>query len=162
MPVDRQPEDMGFGPGPLSAAKIRLVKTAQRALGLDDVTYRAALEAHGGVSSAKHLTEQGFRDLMAHFERCGFEVRQTFQSPRSHSTRRPGMATEAQIKKIYASWWSLSGAYYKTGQERKALREFLAKRFEASHENFLTFDKAHQAIEAIKAIQGRKIAGREG
>lgn len=141
---------------PMSAAKIRLVKTAQRSLALDDATYRSALLAWGGVESAKHLSEQGFRDLMSHFERCGFEPRSTFQPTGKKTGRLPsGMATDKQIKKIYASWWSLGGSYYTRGNERRALREFLRKRFNVSHENFLDFETAHKAIEAIKAIQER-------
>ncbi len=141
----------------LSAAKIKLVKTAQRALGLDDATYRGALEAHAGVSSAKDLDEQGFREIMAHFEHSGFRARSTFQSPAPARGHRPGMATERQLRKIFASWWSLGGSYYRKGQERKALREFLRKRFAVEHENFLDFDKAYQVIEAIKAIQERHV-----
>jgi phage gp16-like protein len=138
----------------ISAKKIQLIKVAQRKLGLDDATYRDALEAHAGVRSAKQLTDKGFRAVMAHFERCGFEVRSSFQDAADRPNR-PDMATDKQLRKIYASWWSLGGAYYTPGNQRKALRKFMDKRFGVSHENFLTFDTAHKVIEAIKAIQVR-------
>jgi phage gp16-like protein len=44
-------------------------------LGWDDDTYRGALQAHAGVSSAGDLklSQAGFKRFMAHAEKCGFK-----------------------------------------------------------------------------------------
>lgn len=153
----------------LTRSQITILHVAKSQLALDDETYRDALEAHGNARSARDLTYDGFRAVMTHFERCGFkrlggrkagrlgsqEARKPEASGQQPATRRPGMATERQIKKIYALWWSLSPAYYVEGYEYKALRGFLKKRFRVGHENWLDFDTAHNVIEAIKAIGAR-------
>jgi hypothetical protein len=66
------------------------------------------------------------------------------------------MASDGQIRKIYALWWTLSGSYYESGKEFSALRGFLRARFRCDHENFLTPEKAHQVIEALKKIGVRE------
>ena len=150
----------------LSRKQIAVLHVAQNQLGLDDESYRDALEAHGGVRSAKDLGYRGFKVVMAHFEKSGFvpkgkEKRIEDQaSLRFAPASRPGMATRGQIKKIYALWWALSGTWYQPGKEWKALRGFLRARFRVDHENFLKFKQAHKVIEALKGI-GRRIEDRE-
>jgi len=133
-----------------------LIHVAQTRLGLDDSTYRDMLEAQAGVRSSRELDYRGFLAVMGHLEKCGFK-----NPPRSPFTKggrgkeRPGMATEGQIRKIKAVWLSLAGSYYSRGQEWRALRGFLKKRFRVEHENFLTFEKAHAVIEGLKNISRR-------
>jgi len=133
----------------LSKGQKAVLHVAKAKLALDDDTYADALEAHGGARSAKDLDYPGFLRVMKHFEACGFKSLVTRPS-------RKGMATEAMIRKIYASWWALGGTYYEPGKELKALRGFLKKRFRVDHENFLTFKQARKVIEAIKAIGDRR------
>ncbi|MBA3028938.1 MAG: regulatory protein GemA [Desulfobacterium sp.] len=130
--------------------KLAVLHIAKKQLGLDADTYRAALLAHGGVESSSELNEDGFLRVVKHFESCGFVSR---FNPVGKRPNRPGMATDAQIKKIYAQWWSIGWA--EKGREMKALRGFLQKRFRVDHENFLTFEKAHSVIEALKKIGER-------
>jgi len=132
-----------------------VLHVAKNRLGLDDDDYRSALEAHGGARSAKNLSYRGFERVMEHFERCGFKAASR-RVPKTQRSNRPGMATDAQLRKIKAFWLTLAGSYYETGQEWKALRGFLKKRFHIDHENFLTFEAAHNVIEAIKAISCRR------
>lgn len=51
-------------------AKIHIAK---KQLGLDDDTYRAMLQAHGGVTSSKDLSILGAAKVLAHLERSGFK-----------------------------------------------------------------------------------------
>jgi len=146
--VDRYNRPWGSVVMGLSNKQKAVLHVAKSKLGLEDETYRDALQAYGGVSSSKDLDYPGFLSVMQHFARCGFASQ--FQS-RSHKS---GMASDKQIKKIYAMWWSLGSSYYRQGQERKALRGFLKKRFRVDHENFLTFKQAWGVIEAIKRIGG--------
>jgi len=133
---------------------------AKSQLGLDDETYRDALEAHAGVRSAKDLDGKGYAKVLSHFVKCGFVMQARTRRPDfMKPVRRPGFASPGQIKKIYALWWTLSGTYYEKGKEFKALRAFLRARFRVDHENFLTPDKAHQVIEALKKIGVREKNG---
>ena len=135
-----------------------ILHVAKNRLCLDDDSYRDALEAHGGARSSKGLDFRGYINVMKHFERCGFErkVEGGRLKAEGTATVRPGMATEKQIKKIYALWWSLGHSYYNKGKEFQALRGFLKKRFNVEHERFLDFETAHAVIEAVKAIGGRR------
>ena len=144
----------------LTKKQIAVLHVAQNQLGLDDESYRDALEAHGGVRSAKGLGYKGFKAVMGHFEKSGFVPKSEIRNPKSAIKDRPGMATTGQIKKIYALWWTLSGTWYQPGKEWKALRGFLRARFRVDHENFLKFKQAHKVIEALKGI-GKRIEDRE-
>lgn len=53
--------------------EIALVHIAAKQLGLDDDTYRMTLR-RVGVESSKDLTQAQYRELMEHYERCGFKV----------------------------------------------------------------------------------------
>ena len=130
----------------LTKRQLAILHVARKQLGLDDATYRDMLEAYDGVRSAKDLSLHGFRQIMNCFVDAGFGTK---------LLERSGMATPSQIRKIYASWWALSGSYYDEGQERTSLKGFLKKRFAVDHEKFLTFKKANAVIEAIKRIKGR-------
>ena len=138
----------------LNRTQKTILHVAKGKLGLTDLEYRAALEAHAGVSSAADplFGPEAYKAVMEHFKQCGFRPK----GGNPPKGRRRGMATEGQIKKIYASWWALP-SYYEKGKERKALRGFLKKRWHVEHENFLTFRQAHEVIEAIKAIGRRPV-----
>lgn len=129
-----------------------VLHVAKARLGLDEETYRDMLEAQAGVRSSTALDYRGFLAVMKHLEACGFSKCGMRNAERGEKRERPGMATEAQIRKIKAVWLSLAGSYYSRGQEWRALRGFLRKRFRVEHENFLTIDVARQVIEAVKRI----------
>jgi len=135
-----------------------VLHVAKARLCLDDETYRDVLEAHAGVRSSTKLNYSGFLAVMEHFEKAGFRSLKPETQNLKPQADRPGMASGAQIRKIKAIWLSLAGTYYTQGNEWKALRGFLRKRFRVDHENFLTVEKAGQVIEAIKAI-GRRGGG---
>lgn len=131
----------------LTNGQLAVLHVAKKRLGLDDATYRSMLKSYDGVESAKDLSLRGFRQIMNCFVDAGFGTK---------LAETPGMATSAQIRKIYASWWALGGSYYEKGQERKTLQGFLSKRFRVDHEKFLSFNKARKVIEAIKRINERQ------
>lgn len=139
----------------LTKKQITILHVAKAKLGLDEDTYRDALEANAGVRSAKNMNYGGFLRVMKHFEKAGFKVQSLKLKAERKSKTRPGMATDAQIKKIKAVWLTLAGSYYTRGQEWRALRGFLKKRFRVEHENFLNLETAGKVIEAIKNIGQR-------
>lgn len=53
--------------------EIAIVHVAKKQLCLDDDTYRMTLR-RVGVESSKNLTQAQYRELMAHYEHCGFKV----------------------------------------------------------------------------------------
>lgn len=153
----------------LDHKKISLIHVAKNKLGLDEATYRACLQNHGGVSSSKELTAQGFKKLMDHFMVCGF-ARATSRSPLQKTAyqkylekwqalgTRPGMASAQQLAMIEAVWDTLAGYWNRdgNGDRSKALQGFIKKRFDSvDHLRFLARDEAYKITEALKSIQRR-------
>jgi len=132
-----------------------VVHIAAGQIGLEKDAYRDALYAHAGVRSAKDLDYKGFKAVMEHFEKSGFQGTQKKNRSQKRKNARPGMASEPQLKKIFALWFSMPAGYYDPGKEFDALRGFLKKRFGVEHENFLKFKTAHKVIEALKSIVRR-------
>ena len=142
----------------LPKSKLAILHIAKKQLGLDDQTYRDALEAYGGVRSSAGLDYKGFVAVVKHFEKCGFQSdfsKRKATAQKTPQTKRPGSASDKQIRMIYALWFGMP-SYYEKGKEYAALRGFLQKRFRMAHENFLTFQKAHAVIEALKKIGQRQ------
>lgn len=82
---------------------------AKKQLGMDEETYRAMLLQHGGVRSAKDLSERGLARVMAHLRSCGAE----FSAPRRNIGKRPHNfnrlpayvdKVEAQLADMGLSW----------------------------------------------------------
>ena len=111
--VDRYNRPWGSVVMGLSNKQKAVLHVAKSKLGLEDETYRDALQAYGGVSSSKDLDYPGFLSVMQHFARCGFASQ--FQS-RSHKS---GMASDKQLKKIYAMWWSMGAVIIARGRKEK-------------------------------------------
>lgn len=84
-----------------AAAEIKLIHIAKTALGMDDDTYRAMLQAQTGKTSSKLLTAAERRKVLAHLKRAGFDRRP------QHTT---GPDTAALMTKLRALWWSLADA----------------------------------------------------
>lgn len=78
-----------------TAKEIKLIKTAQRALGMDDAGYRAMLQRVAGVTSCKSLTPTGVGRVLRELERLGFSAAKPGR-PNVPEARQP------QIKKIGA------------------------------------------------------------
>ena len=96
----------------IDRSKLAVVHIAKKALGLDEDNYREVLMAWGGAYSARDLSDEGFKGVMRHFEACGFKKAEGRRLKAEGKERaRPGMATDGQIKKIYKTWWLLSGTY---------------------------------------------------
>lgn len=76
-------------------AKIHIAK---KQLGLDDATYRAMLQTHGGVTSSKNLSPVGAAKVLAHLERSGFKPKAAAHGKKPNTT--PDRA--AQIRKVEA------------------------------------------------------------
>jgi hypothetical protein len=67
---------------PLSKGQLAVLHVAKKQLSLDDDIYRNLLEIYGGVSSSKHLKLDGFKRVMEHLARLGFESTSAQGRPR--------------------------------------------------------------------------------
>ena len=142
----------------LNNKQMRLVWVIKRELGWDEDIFRTVLSEHCGVKSTKELDSRGLEKYVAHAEVCGFKSRTPPGRARWEPPRMgPGMASDAQVRKIIALWYSLTG-YYVEGREMKALSAFLLKTCGVSRLEWLTPAKAHNTIEAIKDIAKRRAA----
>ncbi len=155
----------------LTLKKRRLIHVARRQLGMDEATYREMLKNVADVESSTELTPHGFDLIMEHLLACGF-----VKTPSVHDYSgfvaykekwraqgmRPGMATPGQLASIESEWdsmrwyWAPDDGF---GNRDLALRGFLRKRFRSSDLRFLNFQDAHNCIEALKAINQRRMSG---
>lgn len=152
----------------ISGSQMKLLHLAVKQVGMDDGAYRLMLKNVCGVESSKSLTLDGFRSVMEHLKRCGFQKVHAEQEFTGYVARlhkwqqavgeRPGMATPAQLARIETDWnlmrwyWAPEGF----GNETLSLRGFLKSVCGVSDLRFLRFGQAHSCIEAIKAIGARR------
>jgi hypothetical protein len=142
--------------------QIRIIKMAQRSLGLDDATYRAMLRQGYGVDSCTKLNavqadglidrlqQQGFafepkkpkRKRLAH----GGGLRRPVGTPRQGKAKVVSLASAAEIEKINAIA-SLIFWRYENG-----LALFLEKRMGIKGGKVRTADEAYRAIEGLKKM----------
>lgn len=143
--------------------QIRIIKMAQRSLGLDDATYRAMLRQGYGVDSCTALNAVQADALIDRLQAQGFEFKPTKPQQawkqRTHGgrLRRPvggprkqgkviGLATAAEIEKINAIASLISWRY------ENGLQLFLAKRMGIKGGKVRTADEAYRAIEGLKKM----------
>lgn len=139
---------------PISKRQLAVVHIAKKRLHLSEDIYRRALLKIGGVTSAAELDREGFHALMGYFDWCGLDP-SAAEGPDFGA--RPGMASYAQVELIRMLWREYTrGAY--TGEEE--LNKWLLPTFKVSSLRFLTKSAAQGAITALKAMKGRRGAGR--
>lgn len=127
--------------------QVALLHVAAKQLGLDEDTYRAALQVHGGTVSAKELDTRGFERVMAYFTACGFRSTWTQRT----FGKRAGMASPRQVDMIRSLWEEWSGQ-----ADEQALNGWLERSYQVSALRFLTAGAASKAITGLKAMIRRK------
>jgi phage gp16-like protein len=129
-------------------AKIHIAK---RDLGLDEETYRGALEGQTGKRSAAEMTNDQIAKCLRHFVSLGWSPK---PRPKKFDDQKGDIysATPAQKRKIEVMWHDL----YRGNSETKHLRQFLWNHFKVSDIRFLDKDKAYDVIEALKAMHSRR------
>jgi Protein of unknown function (DUF1018) len=130
---------------------IAKLNVAKKQLGLDEDTYRDALETATGKRSVKAMSEAERLRALAHFEARGFNGR---------VTRRPGgdlKLTGRYAGKLQALWiagWNLGLV---RNRDDKALLAFVKRQTGIDHTRFLRDgEDAMKAIEALKAWLARE------
>ncbi|MCK9468180.1 MAG: regulatory protein GemA [Porticoccaceae bacterium] len=87
---------------------IAKIHIARQQLGMDEETYRAMLQQHGGVRSAKDLNERTLARVLAHLKSCGAKFappRRAGKRPHNYD-RLPGYVAkvEAMLADMGLSW----------------------------------------------------------
>jgi phage gp16-like protein len=139
---------------PATPGQIKKLHALKRALGFDDDTYRAMLERYGATSS-RDLGGQAMArcldDLEAKAAQAGvWQVRSMPQR-----SRRPGAASEAQVRLVRALWKQVSRQT--TDQDRAKALDALVKRLTGKprltwcgHQEIATLVAALEAMGAVK------------
>jgi hypothetical protein len=109
-----------------TTTQIKKLHTLKRTLDFDDATYRAVLERYG-ASSSKNLSAQAMVSCLDYLEAQAVEAgvwqdRGGAPAPR----RRPGAASDAQLRMIAAMWRQVSRQ--KSEADRKTALDAFVKR----------------------------------
>jgi hypothetical protein len=144
--------------------QIRIIKMAQRRLGLDDATYRAMLRQGYGVDSCTRLNAVQADALIDRLQKQGFEfkptkanrqwrkrthgggLRRPVGTPRQGKDKVVTLATAAEIEKINAIASLISWRY------ENGLQLFLERRMGIKGGRVRTADEAYRAIEGLKKM----------
>jgi len=128
-------------------AKIHIAK---KDLGLDDDTYRTALESVTGRDSCGGMSDRQLTKVLDHFKAKGWKpaLKNKFKKPSKH----------ADVRLIYALWWDLHASGKldcAADQRRSALQKFVKHMTGVDNPEWLTGDDARIVIEACKAMKKR-------
>lgn len=132
----------------LTAKHFGILRVAKQQLGLSDDDYRAILVRFSGQDSAKALDRKAFGKIMSHFERLGFQS----TAAKKNAARRPGMASEAQLRKISALW----AEFTEGAGDETSLRHWMEKHGHGHGTNWLEAAGAQRVIAALTNMTDRK------
>lgn len=150
-------------PRQINAKQIKKIHALKNQIGMDDDTYRAALNAQYGVQSCKDLTFVHAARFITDLEQKAGLVSGNGRNPPGNSYRRKyenlrerdGMATPRQLRKIEAMWAGVSRA--ETEEARAAaLRHFLKRIVGLEDLRFLESWQVRKVINALEAMEKQK------
>ena len=118
---------------------------ARKDMAIEEESYRALLYRVTGQTSARELTEEQLRSVLAEFERLGWKKARF---------RRFAAGNRPDVRKVFAIWSSLRDHLECRGS-RAGLRAFVERQVGVSDPNFLNPAQAQKVIEALKAMQRR-------
>lgn len=134
-------------------AKIHIAK---KELGLDEESYRAALENVTGKRSAADLTNEQVLKAIRHFKDLGWTPHASRLTPnaKKYDDQKGDIysASPGIKRKIEAMWHDI----YRGNDETKHLRQFLFNHFKVSDIRFLEKRTAYEVVEALKAMKRRR------
>lgn len=131
---------------------IAKIHIAKKELCLDEETYRDTLESQTGKRSSTLMSEHEIIKCINHFISKGWVPKS--KKPKKYDDQKGDIysATPGQKRKIEVLWHNI----YRGNDETKHLRQFLWNHFKVSDIRFLDKSKAHDVIEALKAMQKRR------
>lgn len=145
----------------INKRQIKLIHTLIHAIGMDDDTYRAMLEARAGVRSSLNLTYANARTLIEDLEGEAVELgvwkrhhwpAETGRLKYEDLGHRPGMASPAQLRMIEAMWKEVS--YQETDEEKeRAMRRFLMSHYHIAAIEWVEDWQAKKIIRTLNAMR---------
>lgn len=133
----------------LTPKHFAIIRVAKEQVGMSEGDYRAILLRLTGQETAKALNPDTFKRLMAHFESMGFRS----TAMKKDMRRKPGKASEAQMRKISQLWAEFTDD---TGTDT-GLRHWMEKRGYGSSIQWLESDTARKVIAALMNMVSRKV-----
>lgn len=124
----------------------RLIKIAQRELGIDDDTYRAMLWAVARVKSASDLDWTGRKKVLDHLKASGFKVR---KAPANRN------ASEPTYRKIRSLWSEMHAAGIITHDSDSAVQAYIKRLTGVDDFIFLNGHQISTVIESLKLWEKR-------
>ncbi|MGV8939566.1 MAG: regulatory protein GemA [Allorhizobium sp.] len=132
----------------LNASHFAILRVAKAQVGLSDDDYRAILLRCSGQESAKGLDRKTFKKVMSHFDVLGFKS----TAHKKDASRRPGVASEAQQRKIAGLW-----AVFTDGAgDDTSLRHWMEKHGHGHGLRWLEKSGAQKVIAALSNMVERK------
>ena len=131
----------------VTGGQLALIHVAKKELGLTEEDYRSLLELHGGVSSAKHLTLEGFERVMQRIEQLGFKSTTDRQPTRAPRRDPDGAPYPAQLKMIEHHFETLG--FHEAERRQGFCRRVIKKPWPQ------TRAEANKVFEALKAMVAR-------
>lgn len=130
-------------------SQLALIHVAKKELALADEDYRSLLELHGGVTSAKHLTLEGFERVMKRLEQLGFQSSNIASRQPKHRPYQDadGVPYPAQLKMIEHNFEQLG--FHETERRQGFCQRMIKKPWPQ------TRAEANKVFEALKAMVAR-------
>jgi phage gp16-like protein len=134
-------------------AKIHIAK---KQLGLDEETYRAALEGQTGKRSAATMSIREITKCLNHFVSLGWQPK---MKPKKYDDQKGDLysASPAIKRKIEAMWHDYHHNHCRCDDEKRHLRRWLFSKFKISDVAFLDKRGAYDAVEALKSMTRRRV-----
>ena len=135
----------------LRRRQLAAIHVAKKKLGLDDDTYRDALEQLTGLRSAKNMSVAQRRRVLDYFRKQGFKPKRKMAPV--------GPAAKPQEKMILGLWDELQRIGARRSDAR--LETFMARMgIDVTHPRWPTPDQANKVIEGLKGWLARSKAKR--
>ena len=133
-------------------AKIHIAK---KDLCLDEETYRDALEGQTGKRSSAKMSNEEIIKCLRHFESLGWQPK---SKPKKYgdSPRDLYDSSGAIKRKVEAMWANYHHNHCKCNDMKGHGRRWLFSKFKISDVAFLDKRTAYNAVEALKAMHGRR------
>ncbi len=141
----------------ISESQIRLLRVAQRQVGLSDEEFGAMLHSIGGVESTKDLTWEAFDVILGKLKGMGFVYQpKSGQKKYDELGERKGMASAEILRMLEAMWVDI----YNGREERMLidLRRFILREYGKEDLAWLTASDAHKCAEALKSLKRQRIS----
>lgn len=134
----------------ITSKQLALLHIAKSQLGLDDMDYRSVLDLYGGVESAKNLTTDGFKSVMAYLEKIGFKnkAKKVYQKNKPLYADPNGLPYPAQLNKVNQLFIDME--MVEPERQQGFCRRVIKKPWPQ------TRDETSKVIEGLKAMLARK------